>query len=103
MRLKPGASIDGLRTEMLFGLVCIEPLFVKERVELVITSGTDGVHMQGSKHYEGLAVDIRSRTIRAENLSRFIVNLKDALGVDFDVVLENDHIHIEYDPKKKRV
>jgi hypothetical protein len=25
--------------------------------------------------------------------------IKELLGPDYDVVIENDHIHIEYDPK----
>jgi len=32
-------------------------------------------------------------------LNDFVGKLSKELGNDFDVVLESDHIHIEYDPK----
>jgi len=64
--------------------------------ELVITSGRDGVHMEGSLHYEGKAMDIRFWTVLEELTKR----IKAKLGVGYDVLLEKDHIHIEWDPKQ---
>jgi len=64
---------------------------------LTVTSALDGVHKTGSLHYQGLAIDIRSRTLPDELT---IANeLRDDLGPDYDVLLERDHIHIEYDPR----
>jgi len=69
---------------------------------VVITSGVDGTHMRASKHYDGLALDIRSKGMfdKKGTLQR----LKTVLGSDFDVILEaegkdNEHIHVEFDPK----
>jgi len=66
-----------------------------EKEELVVTSTWEGVHSEGSLHYADLAVDIR----RHEKGHELRQELRDKLGMDYDVVLGTDHIHIEYDPK----
>jgi|GEM_PF-1375879 len=67
--------------------------------EMVVTSGFDGKHMTGSKHYEGNAFDMRSRIYTDPELRTLLDNLRDNLGPDYDVLDEVSHIHIEYDPK----
>jgi len=67
-------------------------------VEMVITAIFDGTHMDGSKHYEGNAFDMRRWHVGLR-VKEFIARLKTALGPDYDVVNEPTHIHIEYDPK----
>jgi hypothetical protein len=62
----------------------------------MVTSVTDGKHMVGSFHYRGLAVDLRLP--EAHLASKVAQDLSQALGNEFDVVFEKDHIHIEYDP-----
>jgi len=62
----------------------------------VVTSTTGDIHMVGSKHYEGNAVDFRL----PPNYRKVARDLQEALGNDYDVVLESDHIHVEYDPQK---
>jgi len=65
--------------------------------EAIITSGRDGRHMANSRHYSGLAIDLRTRDIlfKAEEL---VEALKNKLGNNYDIILEYDHIHLEYDP-----
>ena len=65
--------------------------------DVVITSGTDGVHMSGSKHYKGEALDLRLPPI--EWRGRFIARLGERLGPDYQIVVEDDHIHVEFDPQ----
>lgn len=67
--------------------------------ELTITSGGDGKHMVGSRHYTGEAIDIRSRDMSEVQKKRVVAMLVAVLGSDFDVVLEKDHIHIEFHPE----
>jgi hypothetical protein len=67
------------------------------KYEMTITSAKDGKHMVGSLHYTGNAIDIRTRDMIF--LSKVKRQITFDLGIDFDVVLENDHIHIEYDPQ----
>lgn len=68
--------------------------------EIVVTSLLDGGHGEGSEHYDGNAGDIRRWLYKGRTLLLFVGNLRENLGDDYDVVLENTHIHIEYDPKK---
>jgi hypothetical protein len=72
---------------------------------LVITSANDGKHMEGSKHYDDEALDLRVwHLINPQAVAEQIQN---ELGEDFDVILEwreeggeevPSHIHVEYDP-----
>lgn len=66
---------------------------------LVITSGTDGVHMSGSKHYNGDAIDVRISNLKTAELRSVLTDLTSRLGpLGCQIILEDDHIHIEYDP-----
>lgn len=67
--------------------------------ECVVTSGRDGQHMEGSKHYEGKAIDFRTFHLHLHELDAVVKAAKNALGKDFDVVVEGDHLHVEKDPK----
>lgn len=64
-----------------------------------ITSGIDGKHMIGSKHFIGHALDFRTRGIGALELETISKKLKERLGRDYDVVIEETHLHVELDPK----
>lgn len=65
-----------------------------------ITSTTDGDHHEASLHYSGDAIDIRTSDIQEVRRQQYRNALKDRLGNAWDVILEPDHIHIEYDPTK---
>ncbi len=99
MRLKAGVRIRGITPEMAFVMPIIESVYLEYGTEAVITSVSEGRHMRGSKHYTGCAVDVRTRTVDTEHHAPLCASLRGALEEDFDVVLERDHIHIEYDPK----
>ena len=64
---------------------------------MTITSGKDGIHKRKSKHYDGEAIDIRIRDMKFPLKNTSLI--KNLLGKDYDVMLEKDHIHIEYDKK----
>lgn len=72
--------------------------------DMVVTSVADGKHRPGSLHYRGEAVDIRTRHLSRVDANYFAEAVSEALGAEYDVVLERDppHLHIEYDPKLKR-
>lgn len=63
-----------------------------------ITSAFDGTHQPGSLHYVGRALDFRRWDIET-SATLVCADLRKELGPDFDVVLESDHIHVEFDPK----
>ena len=90
----------GICPEMVFGHTIVSSVFTAHGLDVVVTSGTDGVHGRVSRHYSGAALDYRTRHITASGLKQRIAGeAKAALGQDFDVVLESDHLHVEYDPK----
>lgn len=71
--------------------------------DMLITSGNDGKHMTGSKHYTGDALDIRSKHLDDTQLASLIIGVRRRLGNLYQVIVEqrgdpNEHVHIEYDP-----
>jgi hypothetical protein len=99
--MKPGVDAKGIRNEILLALQVLSSIFAEHPTwgELVVTSLLDGEHMDGSLHYQGLAVDVRTRNIPPASLPILESESKTRLGVDYDVVLEADHLHVEFDPK----
>ncbi|MGE5486501.1 MAG: hypothetical protein ACM3ZB_01615 [bacterium] len=98
--LKPGVRIAGLRPETVLAVVTAERILEEMGVDCVITAALDGKHTAGSLHYSGAAVDIRSRELAPDDLKKLVARLRECLGEDFDVVLEIDHVHLEFQPKK---
>lgn len=90
---------DGVTPQLLVIAAALANLAEENGLLLVITSGTDGTHMVGSKHYKGEALDIRISNLTNEEISLVKIGLLTKLGVKYDVILEKDHIHVEYDPK----
>lgn len=66
--------------------------------DAVVTYTTNGTHSSGSLHYSGNAVDLRIRDLFNDQRQCVTERLRDALGSDYDVINEGDHIHVEYDP-----
>lgn len=99
MRLKKGIKIQGVRPELLIGIIVANDVYKSNGQELTITSVTDGKHSSTSLHYTGCAVDLRINDVPQSKLSIIVAQLKEKLTVDFDVVLESTHIHLEYQPR----
>lgn len=117
MILLPNVRIEKASPQIILGMTIADHVVAQRiRAVLTVTSCGDGKHSRlDSKHYPdpktGLvnAFDIRIKDfdghdldISAEDLEaakEVVKLLKDSLGPQFDVVLESNHIHIEYDPK----
>lgn len=98
--LKSSARIRGVTTEALFAMRAAEGVFEDRKLGLVtFTSVTDGKHSPGSKHYTGHAFDIRTRDIPADQWQLVAGDIRERIGTEYDVVVEKDHIHVEFDPK----
>lgn len=95
--IKPGVKLHPA-TVWAVAIPVIFEVFRGFEVTPVITSGIDGHHMPGSLHYVGQAFDFRTRHVPAGDQAALVAHLKDALGEEFDVVLESSHVHIEWDP-----
>lgn len=96
---KFGVSLKGLQPEALLGLVVAEQLFSSLGEQLVVTSVSDGKHSNNSLHYKGQAFDLRIWNLH--NVAAIFKALEEGLKpLGFDVILEDDHLHLEYDPKQ---
>jgi len=89
----------GMSPQLLLALIIAEQIYKKHVKDLVITSLNDGIHSDGSLHYEGNGVDLRTNFWSNEEAKIVADELRAALHDDYDVVLESNHIHLEYDPK----
>ena len=104
--LKEGVKINGAHfypeiVRMLDVVRATAPLLSDDAVW--VTSANDSTHMDGSLHYKNKAFDIRIWNVTGpgRDMSRgWVEKIKLALGDAYDVVLETDHIHLEYDPKE---
>jgi hypothetical protein len=101
MIIKPGVKIAGLTTNMQLALDYAEEVYEKFGHSLIITEAyAESGHIKNSKHYEGNAVDIRIWNLGSD-VHRIFGQIKRGLDeYGFDIILESDHIHIEYDPKE---
>lgn len=101
MKLKAGVRILGVRPETVIGMHICDGVFLdRVKDDITITSVTDGQHSRGSLHYTGCAFDVRIWGIDQPMLDALKPAMQKALGDDFDVVLEKDHFHIEFQPKE---
>ena len=96
MLLKAGVDISRLERNTRRGLAVVAEIFTARGREIVITSTYEGNHGDGSLHYANQAFDVRMPLGEAVTIT---AEITEALGKDFDVCFESDHIHIEYDPK----
>jgi len=99
MKIKEGVHIPGLQIQMKPVLSFAEKIWQELGRELVITSALDGTHSAGSLHYYGYAVDLRTRYFDKPTVKKVQAELASELGSDYDVVIEGNHMHVEYDPK----
>lgn len=101
---KPGVRFAVITPALLHMLTVVERLSrtvpgVPE-AGLVVTAGSDGRHMAGSKHYSGEAIDLRSKTLQPDVRELLLAALREELGPQFTVLLEdagkaNEHVHAQ--------
>ena len=101
MRLKQGVKLEGIKPETVLAAYVVDEIYRDHgRPEgVTITSICDGKHSPNSKHYDGHAIDTRTRYFNRSKQKELTQDIAQALGDEFDVILERDHIHIEHDPK----
>lgn len=98
IHIKEGVRLIGLQPAIVLAIMIAAGVYEREGLELVVTSLADGQHSRGSLHYVGAAVDFR--IYPESNPEDLRQRLAEALGGDFDVVLESNHIHVEWQPKE---
>ena len=97
MIFNDGVRITGLQTEILLAMWIADDIHREQLgTQAFVTSVRDGGHSRNSKHYLGHAFDMRSRNMTAEEAERFCLELRIALTTEFFVLLEDDHIHVQF-------
>jgi hypothetical protein len=99
----PAVSLAGVKTEL---LTFVDYLALVHRVvfakPLVITSGKDSVHVSGSLHSQGLAVDVRTRDLLPDEQQVLLMLLAYAAPSNHVAVFDERalggeaHIHLEW-------
>ena len=102
IKFKKGTRVSGIRTELVLAILIAEGVYNKYGIDLVLTSLDDRRHSPTSLHYSGSAVDVRTRNLpRTVDVQTVGMEIRQALSNDYDVVVESDHIHIEYQPRRR--
>lgn len=100
---KKGVNAKDVNLKLWEAIYKVAGYYAIYNTPLVITSLNDSKHMRGSKHYEGNGVDFRTYTLpggyTGKAANSIVHMIRNAMDDKFDVVLERDHIHLEYDPK----
>jgi len=98
MKLKEGVILNGLNIKMRDVLIAAEKVWKKYGVEegVTVTSGLDGCHSAGSKHYYGYALDFRTRYFTDDIKNQVAFELESRLTDDYSVIVEPSHIHVQY-------
>ena len=99
IQLKEGVKCAGMRPEMMLGILVALGVYQELGYIMTITSIVDGKHSRTSLHYAGAAVDLRTRHMTEAHKAQAASLIASRLTEDFDVVLEETHIHMEFQPK----
>ena len=97
-------KLAGIQPEMVMASILTHQVFQKYGLDLIITAGTeiyhpDGtqIHMDGSKHLVGYALDYRSRHIPDAVYTKLCSDVVDAVGIEFQLIRHKSHLHQELD------
>ena len=103
LKLKSDLKVTGLRPEILLALVVANGVYASHGYDAVVTSLLDGLHSQTSLHYAGCAADLRTTAaqIPGSTIDVIASDIRKALTADYDVVVEADHIHLEFQPRRQ--
>jgi len=99
MKLKTGVRLNGVQPETVLAIMAVDSVYKDFGSDLVVTSICDGKEWRNPKslHLVGLAFDCRIWDFTPENIGDVVYAISEAVGDEFDVVLEDDHIHVEFD------
>jgi len=78
-------------------MIYIAQMEAPDGYEMTITSACDGEHKVNSAHYRGRAIDVGIKDFPEDaNAETWARRIQSALGSNYFVLLELDHIHMAY-------
>lgn len=99
-KIKKGVIINGIKPEMVTAILAAYSFCSDVSKDCVITSALDSKHSKTSLHYVGYALDFRTRDMNKSEQEMFKISMLGTLSDEFDVVLEGNHLHCEFQPKR---
>ena len=100
MILKKNVKTLGIKPELLLALFIADGVYKTFDVELVVTSITDGKHSRTSRHYLGIAADLRKYYFTPRQVKSVAKEHRKRLGKDYLVLVEKTHIHLAWKPQR---
>lgn len=102
LRFKPGVRVRTF-TPQLAEMLAAAALWSEQiKIDVEVNSINDGdtIHMNDSLHGYDLAADLDTVGDAGNDLKRLFRFLRRVLPPQFDVVYENDHVHVEWDARR---
>lgn len=101
IKFKEGVFANDLRYPLINAIKEAHIAFQKHDSDLTITSLADGdSHRDDSYHYRDLAFDSRTRHLDRATVLDIAKEIRTRLGKHYDVIIEETHLHIEFDLEK---
>lgn len=101
LKLKKGSDLSNFSTQALFAAIVVDQVYEKYgKNDVTITEVSGGKHGKSSVHYYGFAIDVRTWVLNDTEKVHITNELKDRLGEQFDIIMHDSHLHVEYDPRK---
>lgn len=97
IQFKSGVVVHGisLRLPEVWRILDVAVTEAPDGYTVTVTSGCEGKHAAGSAHYEGKAWDLRIRDFPSD-VRVWADRIRRALGNRYFVLLEPDHVHIQW-------
>jgi len=97
-KLKHRVRPEGVGPEILIAIWIADQVFAEMGADqFCITALTDGRHAIDSKHHCGKGVDLRIWGLDEDKRKPAAELIQHRLGAAYFVLLESDHLHIQYD------
>jgi len=103
MRVKSGVQLSGTQFEMRDACLCYGAEMRSLGGQPEITSGSEGAHGDGSYHFYGYALDFSIKGLTLGEQRSIVASMRIFLSSFYDVVLEDDHIHVEFDVTRAKL
>jgi hypothetical protein len=99
LHLKQDVRVFGLSSAIVLAIIVAEGVYRELGFDLVVTAGIDGKHVDGSYHYSGNAVDLRTNSLPMDKVPVALGMIQKRLTPDYFAQIEVDHIHVQFKPK----